>query len=88
MNPYDLVLIVKDETRAPQEVEKLITDLQGSVEDQKKWEKRRLAYPIKKETSGFYFFWAFKLGTDKISEFKKKLSLNENVLRFLLLVKE
>lgn len=88
MNLYDLALIVKDQAEAPQEIEKIITDFQGKVEDQKKWEKRELAYPIRKETTGIYFFWTLKLGADKVSEFKKKLSLNENVLRFLLLVKD
>jgi ribosomal protein S6 len=47
--------------------------------------QKPLAYPIKKEVSGYYVTFKAE-GEDKVSnEFEKKLFTNENILRHLFL---
>lgn len=87
MSSYDFVLIVKDEGEGLKQIEKILTELDGKIEKQDKSEKRQFAYPIKKVISGFYHFWTINLPSDKISEFKKRLNVESNVLRYLLLVR-
>lgn len=88
MHSYDLVLILKEENESLKQIEKLVNDSGGKIENREKWDKRRFAYPIKKEASGFYHFWAISLSSSKLAEFKKKLNVNVGVLRYLLLVKD
>jgi len=49
---------------------------------------RRMAYPINKKWNGFYTAINFELtleNTPKISEIERKLNLNENVIRYIVL---
>ena len=83
---YDLVLITKDE-KAEQidAIKAVITGFDGKVTAEKKWGKKRFAYPIKKESIGYYQAWTVSLGSTHIAPFKRKLDLDENVLRYLLI---
>ncbi|OGK17266.1 30S ribosomal protein S6 [Candidatus Roizmanbacteria bacterium RIFCSPHIGHO2_02_FULL_40_13b] len=86
---YELVYIARDEAdTATDKVKSYITGSKGTVEGERKWGKKRFAYPIKKETSGFYFLWDISMGQDTIAPFKRKLDLDENVLRYLLIKKD
>lgn len=49
---------------------------------------RRMAYPINKKWNGFYTSITFELtleNTPKVSEIERKLNLNENVIRYIVL---
>jgi ribosomal protein S6/ribosomal protein S18 len=48
---------------------------------------KRLAYPIKKRWNGFYCLINFEMdltSTPKIKELEKKLNLNENIIRYII----
>lgn len=47
------------------------------------WGKRRLAYPIQKETRGQYTYMVYSGQGDVVHEIERNLRLNEHVLRFL-----
>ena len=47
------------------------------------WGKRRLAYPIQKETRGNYTYMVYTGTGDIVHEIERNLRLNEHVLRFL-----
>lgn len=49
--------------------------------------KKRLAYPINKQTEGVYFLATLNSRALKSSDIEKRARLNENVLRYLLTVK-
>lgn len=85
---YELVLITRDE-KAEQidSVKKVITSLEGKVTAERKWGKKKFAYPIKKESTGYYQTWMVTLGSPQIAPFKRKLDLDENVLRYLFIKK-
>ena len=50
--------------------------------------RKKLAYPINKEVSGFYYLMNVEATHEIIGEFDRKLRINENILRHLILKKE
>lgn len=85
-NTYDLVIITRDEKAEQMDAVKgMITGFDGKVTAEKKWGKKKFAYPIKKEGTGYYQSWTVSLGAPHIASFKRKLDLDENVLRYLLI---
>lgn len=45
--------------------------------------ERLLAYEIKKQTKGHYFFYELEFDPAKLNETAKEFRLNENLLKFL-----
>ncbi|HLL61185.1 MAG TPA: 30S ribosomal protein S6 [Candidatus Nitrosocosmicus sp.] len=86
MNAYELVLILKDDKEASlKQVTQLLEEKKGKIVKTDTWGKKNLAYPIKKNTSGFFYIVNLEAEKDIIQDFKKKLDYNEDVLRYLLL---
>ena len=93
MENYEIMFIVKptlEEAAIKDTVntlETVITNLKGKVEV-KSMGKRELAYPIKKEISGFYYVFTVNASHDAIAEFDRVARINENVVRHLVLKME
>jgi small subunit ribosomal protein S6 len=91
MNKYEMGVIVKtgmeDEAfQAEMErVKGLIDRFGGTIEKVDDWGRRRLAYPIEKQTEGFYTFITFEAAGDAPAEIESRIRLQENVLRFLII---
>ena len=89
MNKYEIMFIVKATNEADtiskvaKEMQKLISDNKGKVVEFKELGEKKLAYPIKKEISGYYFVMQVEGSHDTVAEFDRKALLNENVLRHL-----
>lgn len=94
MTNYEIMFIVKanlDDATLEKEVnaaKKLITDNNSKVIEFKDMGKKKLAYPIKKEISGNYYLMNVSATHECIKEFDRKLLINENILRHLILKKE
>ena len=94
MTNYEIMFIVKatldDATlkKLTTEVQKLITDNKSKVIEFKDMGRKKLAYPINKEVSGFYYLMNVEATHEVIREFDRKLRINENILRHLILKKE
>jgi len=87
MNFYELVFILKeDKEEILNKIKQTILDFKGEIISQEKWGKKTFAYRIKKLSYGYYFLWKIKLMKNKVQEFKRKLDLDENIIRYLLLV--
>lgn len=84
MNKYELTVMVRNEADI-ENVKKLLESHSGKIIEEKKWGKRELAYPIKKETGAFYFTYQIELGGTNVSDFKKKLNFDDKILRYLML---
>jgi len=65
-----------------------INDFGGEVKNEKLQEKRRLAYPVKKQGFGFYVTIDFNLAPENVAELDNKIKLEQVVLRHLLITKE
>ena len=59
----------------------------GSIKKENVWEKRRLAYPMKKQAYAHYAFFEFEMSAEKLEELQKQLNLSQDILRFLIINK-
>jgi len=91
MNKYEVMFIVKatmesaDIKKCAESFKSLVTDLKGKVVEYKELGEKKLAYPIKKELNGYYYVMQIEADKDIISEFDRKIRLDENVLRHLVI---
>lgn len=88
MNNYELVYILQadlDEASTATALETVETLIKsnGEIEKVDRWGKRRLAYPIRKMTEGFYSLVTFKYDPEQIVTLKRALGYNEQVLRYI-----
>lgn len=73
-----------DVLKHSEKIASIVTEGRGMLTHSQMPEKRKLAYPIKKERVG-YFGWIKFTGTpDIINEIQKKLPFETSILRYLL----
>jgi len=90
MNKYELGIIIRanlDEETLKAEMERvqeLVTRFGGAIEKVDNWGRRKLAYPIQKQTDGVYSFITFSSEGGVPAEIESRLRILENVLRFLI----
>ena len=94
LKEYELLYIVRpnlDEEgvdRAVTAVEEYLKGLGGVIESTEKKGRRRLAYEVKKMRDGYYVLTYMKAKTDSVATLKRWLTLSEDVIRFIIVVKE
>lgn len=67
---------------------KLATAQGGEVSAVDHWGNRQLAYPIMKQTSGYYVIAQFTAAAEALPEFERLLKLDGEVMRYLLILNE
>ncbi len=93
MRDYELVFIVQpdlDETAFNDVVNRVrgwITDDGGEIVKTDLWGKRKLAYPVRKQTEGQYVLMETKMTPEFGATLERNLRFLEPVMRFLLIVK-
>ena len=91
MNKYEMMFIVKatmEESSvkaAAENVKKLAESLKAKVDSFKEMWQKKLAYPIKKEISGYYYVMTMTASKETIKEVNRKMSIDENVIRHLII---
>jgi small subunit ribosomal protein S6 len=91
MNKYEIIFIVKSTiesdavNKTVSELTKTITDNKSKVLETKELGQKQLAYPIKKEVTGYYFVLQVEANTVAINEFEHKALINENVIRHMII---
>ena len=94
MEKYEVMFIVKNTIEdekvkaVADQLQGIITKGKGKVIEFKEMGKRKLAYPIKKELTGTYFVMNVEASHETIKEFERKVLINENILRHLIIKKE
>jgi small subunit ribosomal protein S6 len=94
MRLYEVVYILDpalDEGAANAKLEKfheLATAKGGEVSAVDHWGSRQLAYPINKQKNGYYVVAQFTAASDALPEFERLLKLDEEVMRYLLVLNE
>lgn len=89
MPSYELVFILNanltedDSTKLLGKVNDQITKLGGTVNETNTWGKRKLAYPIKRQTEGNYVLEKVQMKQTALKELDASLKLTEDVLRYL-----
>ena len=61
----------------------VITENGGQIVSSEDWGLRKLAYPIQKKTTGFYYLIEFEGEGDLVEKLETKYRRDERVIRFL-----
>jgi small subunit ribosomal protein S6 len=91
MNKYEMMFIVKttlDEEAAnkvSKVYEDIIKSMKGNLTDSKNLGNKKLAYPIKKEATGYYYVLNFEATTEIVAEVDRKARIDESVLRHMII---
>ncbi len=91
MNKYELMFIVKTTMEADaasslaNNYKKVISSLNGNVTNYKDMGQKKLAYEIEHQVNGFYYVFNFEATTDTIKELDRRLRLDENILRHMII---
>lgn len=94
MNNYELTLVINpilgERERADLllKITNFIEKEEGKIGKKEDWGKKTLFYPIKKHKEGIYFLWEITLPLKSASIVDKKIKLEENIIRYLLVKKE
>ena len=89
LNQYETVFIatpVLSEVQmkeAVQKFKKVITDNSGEIVHEENWGLKKLAYPIQKKSTGFYYLIEFRGEGDLIEKLEVQYRRDERIIRFL-----
>lgn len=90
MRLYEATFIARQDISS-NEIERIIERLVGIVTDnggqlvkKESWGLRNLAYPIKKNRKGHYIMLGIEANSDAIDEMLRVMSINEDILRQLI----
>jgi small subunit ribosomal protein S6 len=65
-----------------------LTNNQAEIVHEENWGLRKLAYPIKKKSTGFYHLIEFKADPSLIQRFEIEYKRDERIMRFLTLAQD
>lgn len=91
MNSYYLTLVLKSDIEEKERkalldsMSKKIVGSEGKIEKEDLWGVRSLAYPIKRNTSGYYAHFEISADPKDVKDLDKSLKLEEDILRYLLI---
>lgn len=91
MTNYEIMFIVKTTIESEKQkktidaMKKIITDGKGKIVEAKEMGEKKLAYPIKKELNGYYFCLKVEATKEVVSEFDRRASIDETILRHLII---
>lgn len=90
MNSYYLTLVLKvdleekDRKALLDGIVKKLTGGEGKVEKEDLWGEKALAYPIKRQTKGYYAHFEIEADPKDAKGLDKSLKVEEDILRYLL----
>lgn len=82
---YEITFLTKEETDPG--VREAIEALGGAITEESSLGRRKLAYPINKETQAVYTTYVFDADSTAMAELNRRLGLNQGVMRFLIVNK-
>lgn len=80
--------LASDWPAAEAEVRRVLDRAEAKVLGLKKWDERKLAYPIRRSKRGLYVLTFFEAAPEKISPLERDCQLSEKILRVLVLRKD
>ncbi len=89
MRKYETFFIVDpdlpDEVNAAvdEKVKSIVGSNGGSVVTYVPWGKKKLAYPVKKRSRGFYVLMEYAGGPKLVAELERNMRLDERILKFI-----
>lgn len=88
MNQYEIAVLYHpdlevDLSKAEDRVKKIFTDNGGKVTKTDNWDKRKLAYPIKKQEHAVYVFYMVEIPPENVGKIEAALNITDEVIRYL-----
>ncbi len=89
LNQYETVFIttpVLSESQMKETVDKfkkILKDNSAEIVHEENWGLRKLAYPIQKKSTGFYYLIEFRAEGDLVRKFETEFKRDERIIRFL-----
>jgi len=89
LKPYELLLIITPD-HDENEAEALTDQVKGIIENGgtllklDPWGKKRLAYPIRKRSEGYYVLYIFESAPSFVAELNQALHVIETILRYMI----
>lgn len=86
---YESIYIVRPDLTTEQlelvnkRINAIITDNGGEILQTELWGRRQLAYPVKKNSKGYYVFNLLEGGGPLIANLEARLKIDEDILKFL-----
>ena len=89
MRHYEIVFMVHPDQseQVPGMIERYtgsITEAGGTIHRLEDWGRRQMAYPINKFMEGIYVLAHFNLDAKDVLEMNRTLTIDEDILRFLI----
>ena len=90
LRKYELVWILGSEadkeqgTESVEKITSLVAGVGGEVSGTDVWGKRTLAYPILKNTEGYYLQANFEIDATKAPELERAIGADQSIIRHLL----
>jgi small subunit ribosomal protein S6 len=90
LRKYELVWILGNDageeqgTESVEKITSLVTGAGGEISGTDVWGKRTLAYPIQKNTEGYYLQANFELDGIKTQELERAIDADQSIIRHLL----
>ena len=95
MRDYEIVYIFDsalEESKINEKLERFhslaVGENGGEITAVDHWGKRQLAYPIEKKTNGYYVVSQFTTETTLLPELERNLKLDDDLLRYLIVLHE
>jgi len=91
MEKYELAMVLSGKVTAAKkksvlaEIEKVVKILKGKFGKIDEWGVKELAYPIKKNDSGFFVLINLEFERKYVKQFDSKLRMNEDIIRYLII---
>lgn len=77
------VLLQEQVDEAVAKYRRFLADNGAEVVHENNWGLRKLAYPIQKKNTGFYFLFEFKADPSLVSKIEVEYKRDERIMRFL-----
>lgn len=93
MNKYETIFIINsnlEESAIKGVIEKFsnLINTNGKVESVDEWGKRKLAYPMKKQTEGYYVLINFEAEPSEIAELERIYRITDEIIKFIVVKKD
>lgn len=88
-NEYETTFILNPELsegeykEAVSKYVQMIKDNEGKVHNIEHWGMRKLAYPVRKKTNGYYAYIEFRAYPEFVLELEQNYRYNESIIRYL-----
>jgi small subunit ribosomal protein S6 len=76
-------VVRQDWRKAKDTVKSLLEKHGGTIHTLRRWDERRLAYPVKRNNRATFFLAFYELPAESITTMRRDLDLSEDVLRYL-----